>query len=306
MPGILLTGKNGQVGRELRRSLAALDDLTVLGRQEVDFTDLTALEAVLRRAAPDIIVNAAAYTAVDGAETDQSTAFRVNAEAVDILAQAAARRGAWLVHYSTDYVFDGNSIEPYRENDPVAPQNVYGASKLAGEEAVRRSGCRHLLLRTSWVYGFDGGSFMRAILKRAMERETIEVVVDQTGAPTDAALVADMTALCLRRVLHDRALADTASGTYHLTASGRTTRHEYARYLVDEAIKAGAKLKTTPKGVLPVPGSAHVTAARRPANSLLDTTKLRATFGVTLPDWKAGVRALLPALVSKVIGPDSR
>ena len=297
MPGILLTGKNGQIGRELQRSLAPVGDLVALGRQEADLSDCTALEAAVRRLAPDVIVNAAAYTAVDDAETDRAMAFRVNAEAVDVLAGIAARQGAWLVHYSTDYVFDGHSIAPYREDDPVAPLNIYGASKLAGEEAVRRSGCRHLLLRTSWVYGFGGGSFMRAILKLARERETIEVVVDQTGAPTGADLVADVTALCLHRMLNDRALADTASGTYHLVASGRTTRHEYARYLVDEAIRMGARLKTTPERVLPVPGSAHVTPARRPANSLLDTAKLRTTFGVTLPDWTTGVRRVLPALM---------
>ena len=303
MPGILLTGKNGQVGRELQRSLAALGDLVALGRQEADFTDLTALEAAVQRAAPDVIVNAAAYTAVDGAETDRATAYRVNAEAVGELAHIAAQRDAWLVHYSTEYIFDGNSIAPYRENDPAAPLSIYGESKLAGEEAVRRSGCRHLLLRTSWVYGSDGGSFMRAILKRAMERETIEVVVDQTGAPTGADLIADVTAHCLRRVLNDRALAGAASGTYHLTAGGQVTRYEYARYLVEEAIKAGAKLRTTPDRVVPVPGSAYVTPAKRPANSLLDTTKIRTTFGVTLPDWKTGVRRLLPALMPGIVRP---
>ena len=303
MPGILLTGKNGQVGRELRRSLATLGDLVALGRQEADLADLTALETAVRRVSPDVIVNAAAYTGVDAAETDRSTAFRVNAEAVDVLARLAAQRGAWFVHYSTEYVFDGKSAEPYRENDSTAPLSVYGESKLAGEEAVRRSGCRHLLLRTSWVYGYDGGSFMRAILKRASERETLEVVVDQTGAPTGANLVADVTAHCLRRVLNDRALADVLSGTYHLTASGQTTRYEYARYLVEAAAKAGTKLKTAPERVLPVPGSAYVTAARRPANSLLDTTKLRTTFGTLLPDWKAGVSALLPTLLPGILRP---
>jgi dTDP-4-dehydrorhamnose reductase len=303
MPGILLTGKNGQVGRELRRSLAALGDLVALGRQEADFSDLTALETAVRRVAPDVIVNAAAYTAVDAAETDRTTAYRVNADAVEVLARLAARQGAWLVHYSTEYVFDGSSAEPYRENDATAPLSIYGESKLAGEEAVRRSGCRHLLLRTSWVYGYDGGSFMRTILKRAMERESLEVVVDQTGAPTGADLIADVTAHCLRRVLNDRALASVASGTYHLTAGGQTTRYEYARYLVEAAVKTGAKLKTVPDRVLPVPGSAYVSAAKRPANSLLDTTKLRTTFGATLPEWKTGVNSLLPALLPGILRP---
>jgi len=301
MPGILLTGKNGQVGRELRRSLAELGDLVSLGRQEADLADLAALEAAVRRVSPDVIVNAAAYTGVDAAETDRSNAFRVNAEAVGVLARLAAQRGAWLVHYSTEYVFDGKSAAPYRESDATAPQNVYGESKLAGEEAVRRSGCRYLLLRTSWVYGQGGGGFMRAILKRAMESETLEVVVDQTGAPTGANLVADVTAHCLRRVQKDRALADVLSGTYHLTAGGQATRYEYARYLVEAAAKAGTKLKSAPERVLPVPGSAYVSTAKRPANSLLDTTKLRTTFGVTLPEWKAGVSAMLPVLLPGIL-----
>jgi dTDP-4-dehydrorhamnose reductase len=298
MPRILLTGKNGQLGRELQRSLAVVGDVAAFGRQEADLTDLSTLETVVRRTAPDIIVNAAAFTAVDDAEKKRESAYRVNAEAVEVLARVAAEQGSWLVHYSTDYVFDGSSIRPYRESDPVAPQNIYGASKLAGEEAVRRSGCRHLLLRTSWLYGFGGGSFMRAILKRAMERESIEVVVDQTGAPTGADLVAEVTAHCLHRVLSDRALADSAGGTYHLAAAGRATRHEFARFLVDEAIKMGARLKTTPERVLPIPGSAYVTAAKRPANSLLDTAKLTAAFGVALPDWRSGVRKRLPSLLN--------
>jgi dTDP-4-dehydrorhamnose reductase len=222
----------------------------------------------------------------------------VNAEAVDMLARLAARRDAWLVHYSTDYVFDGTSSVPYRENDPAAPQNAYGASKLAGEAAVRESGCRHLLLRTSWVYGSDGGSFMRAILKLATERETLEVVTDQRGAPTDAALVAGVTALCLERLLSDRALALSAPGTYHLAAGGSTTRHEWARYLVAESIKLGAQLATAPERVRPVSGSAYPTPAKRPANSVLDTGKLRTTFGIALPGWEEGVRRVLPSLIA--------
>jgi len=298
MPRILLTGKNGQVGRELQRSLAPLGDLLALGRQEADLEDFAALESAITDAAPQVIVNAAAYTAVDAAETDRAAAHRVNAEAVNVIARLAARRDAWLVHYSTDYVFDGSSTAPYRESDPPAPQNVYGESKLGGELAVRESGCRHLLIRTSWVYGAGGGSFMRAILRLAAERDTLEVVVDQTGAPTAAELVAGVTARCLQRILGEPALAATASGTYHLTARGSTTRHGFARYLVAEAIRLGARLKTTPDRVIPVPGSRYATAARRPASSLLDTERLRTTFGVTLPDWQADVRKVLSALVA--------
>ena len=212
----------------------------------------------------------------------------MNAEAVEVLARFAARRGAWLVHYSTDYVFSGDASAPYREDDAVAPQNVYGASKLAGEAAVRESGCRHLILRTSWIYGASGGSFIRAILKLARERESLEVVADQTGAPTGADLVAEVTAQCLARLLDDREFAASAGGTYHLAAGGSTTRHEWARYLVAESLRLGAPLKATPERVLPVPGSAFVTAAKRPANSLLDTSRLRTVFGVALPDWKVG------------------
>ena len=299
MPRILLLGKYGQVGRELQRSLAPFGDLTAWGREEADLTDLAGLESTVRRHAPHVIVNAAAYTAVDKAETDRATAFRVNSEAVELLARIAAQRQAWLIHYSTDHVFEGESSTAYRETDPVAPPNVYGASKLAGEEAVRRSGCRHLVLRTSWVYGPDGGSFARAILKLARERVSIEVVADQTGAPTGAGLIADVTAQCLHRLLTDRVLADTASGTYHLVAGGKTSRHEYARYLVRQAIAVGLPLKTTPERVLPVPTSAYPAAARRPANSQLDTAKLRATFGVTLPDWQPGVRGLVSGLIAR-------
>jgi dTDP-4-dehydrorhamnose reductase len=300
MPRILLLGKNGQAGRELQRSLVTLGELTALGRQDADFTDPAALEDAVRRVDADVIVNAAAYTAVDRAEADRATSFRVNAEAVGVLARLAASRGAWLVHYSTDYIFDGAARAPYREDDTPAPLNVYGASKLAGEEAVRESACRHLLFRTAWVYGHGGGSFMPAILKLAAERDTLEVVTDQTGAPTGADLIAEVTASCLKRVLDDRALAQTAGGTYHLVAAGSATRHEYARFLVAEAIGLGARLKATPERVLPVTGSARVTAAKRPANSVLDTGKLRSTFGVTLPDWKTGVSRLLPALVARL------
>lgn len=297
MISILLLGKNGQVGRELQRTLPAAGNVVALGREHADFTDLAALEAAVQREAPDVIVNAAAYTAVDKAETDSATAHRVNAEAVAVLARLAALRGAWLVHYSTEYVFDGASSAPYREEDATAPQNVYGASKLAGERAVRASGCRHLLLRTSWVYGAGGGSFMRAILKLARERETLEVVVDQTGAPTGADLIAEVTAQCLDRVLNDGEFAATASGTYHVAARGSVTRYEWARYVVAEAIRLGAQLEVAPERVRPVPGSAYVTPAKRPANSVLDTGKLRMTFGVEFPDWKVGVRQVLPALI---------
>jgi dTDP-4-dehydrorhamnose reductase len=296
---ILLTGKNGQVGRELQRALAPLGERVAYGRQEADFTDLARLEGAVRQAAPEVIVNAAAYTAVDRAETDRATAHRVNAEAVEVLARHAARHGGWLVHYSTEYVFDGTSATPYREDDAPGPLNVYGASKLAGEAAVRKSGCRHLIFRTSWVYGADGGSFMRAILERARERETLEVAADQTGAPTGARLVAEVTATCLERVIAGDARNAPVSGTYHLAAAGAVTRHAWARYLVEESIRLGARLKARPEGVLPIPASAYPSAARRPASSLLDTRKLQAAFGLVLPHWEPGVRAVAPALIGQ-------
>ena len=293
---ILLFGKFGQVGWQLQRALAPLGDVTALGRSDVDLEQPDRLRALIRSAAPDIIVNAAAYTAVDQAETEPERAMNINAGAVDLMAEEMRRADGWLVHYSTDYVFDGAGAAPYLETDAPAPHSVYGRTKLAGERAIAASGCRHLLFRTSWVYSAHGSNFAKTMLRLARERPELKVVNDQTGAPTGAELIADVTALALQRLRFDAALAARASGTYHLTASGAVTWHGYARMLVREAARGGAVLRVTPERVLPISSAQYPVPAARPANSRLDTAKLRATFGLTLPAWEAGVLRLLAQL----------
>lgn len=291
---ILLLGGNGQVGSELRRSLASSgaviagtrDGMLADGmRCEVaDFDQPASLAALVARIAPDIVVNAAAYTQVDKAETERDAAFRANAEAPAALAAACARSGALLVHYSTDYVFDGTGTRPYRETDPTAPLGVYGASKLAGEEAIRASGARHLLIRTAWVYAAHGRNFMRTMLRLAAERDELRVVADQRGTPTPAALIADVTARVLRE-------APQASGLYHLTPTGDTTWHNFAEAIIDRAHALG-RIARKPQ-VIPIATSEYPTPAARPAYSVLDCTKLRHDFGIDLPTWQQALDATL-------------
>jgi dTDP-4-dehydrorhamnose reductase len=291
---ILLLGKDGQVGWELQRALAPLGELIAWGRAEADLEQPEALAAPLRTVAPQVIVNAAAYTAVDQAESEPARARRINTEAVAWLAEAAARLGAWFVHYSTDYVFDGTKPSPYTEDDETRPLNVYGLSKRDGEAAIRASGCRHLVFRTSWVYAAHGNNFLKTILRLAQERDELQVVADQRGAPTGAALIADVTALCLYRLANDPALAERADGIYHLAAAGETTWHAYAQWLVAEAWRLGVKLRLSPERIVPISAADYpAAAARRPANSLLDTRKLRQTFGLSLPHWQEGVKRVL-------------
>jgi dTDP-4-dehydrorhamnose reductase len=294
---ILLLGKDGQVGWELQRALAPLGELLAYGRDGADLADAAALRALVAGTAPDVIVNAAAYTAVDKAETDQDAAQAVNAAGVGALAEEAARLGAWLVHYSTDYVFDGAKPAAYLEDDAVAPQSVYGASKEAGEQAIRASGCRHLILRTSWVFAARGGNFAKTMLRLAQEKEQLKVVGDQYGAPTSAELIADVTALCLYRLAHDAALARTASGTYHLVAGGETTWHGYARFVVGQAQRLGVQVKVAAEAIQAIATSEYPVPAKRPANSRLDTQKLRRTFGLALPDWQVHVARLVSEIV---------
>lgn len=299
-PRILLLGKDGQVGWELQRALAPLGELVALGRAGGtepatgaslvgDLADLEGLAATVQAVRPAAIVNAAAYTAVDQAEREPELAQRVNADAVAVLAQAAARCGAWLVHYSTDYVFDGSGQRPWREDDPVAPLSVYGRSKRAGEEAVRASGCRHLILRTQWVYGVRGGNFARTMLRLAREREVLRVVDDQWGAPTGADLIADVTACALRQALAGGVHAAALSGTYHLAAAGATTWCGYARYLIEQARQIAPHAGWRVYTIEAIPTAAYPTPARRPANGRLDTTRLQTTFGLHLPPWQHGV-----------------
>jgi dTDP-4-dehydrorhamnose reductase len=291
---LLLLGKHGQVGWELQRALAPLGELIALDRDgpgaTVDLTDLPALRALVRKVRPDAIVNAAAYTAVDRAETEPRLTQAINADAPGVLAHEAAALESTLVHYSTDYVFDGSGTHARHEDDITGPLNAYGRSKLDGEQAIRASGCRHLILRTSWVYGTRGDNFPRTMLRLAAERERLKVVVDQVGAPTGADLLADVTAHALRRLGTQPALA----GTYHAVAAGETTWHEYACHVIDAARRHGRVLRATT--IEPVPSSAYSTPARRPLNSRLDTSKLRDAFGLRMPSWQEGVDRMLEEL----------
>lgn len=290
---ILLLGANGQVGWELQRALAPLGCVHACDRSRADLAEPASLTALVDALKPRVIVNAAAYTAVDKAETDERMAYRINAESVAVLAQAACRHDSWLVHYSTDYVFDGHKDGRYTEHDPVAPLNAYGRSKLAGEQAILQSACKHLILRTSWVYASRGGNFARTMLRLAGERDELRVVADQYGAPTSAELIADVTALMLQRLAHDPALAGRTSGIYHLVASGETSWHGYARFIVERAMALGVTLKVRPEAVLPIASSEYPVPAQRPLNSRLETEKLRQTFGMHLPAWEYHAERML-------------
>ena len=287
---ILLLGANGQVGWELQRSLAPVGDVTAYGRAQADLADLDALRSVVRAAKADIIVNAAAYTAVDKAESEPDLALRVNATAVGLLAEESKRADTLLVHYSTDYVFDGAKAGAYVETDTMNPLSLYGRSKSAGEDAVRAAGARHLIFRTSWVFAPRGNNFPRTILKLARARDELRVVADQIGAPTSAELIADVTAQALHK------LSDDKLGTYHLTAAGETSWHAFAQRLLQLAGAKGYALKTTPERVKAIPAVDYPTPAKRIANSRLATDKVRAAFGLTLPRWDAGLDRFLDEL----------
>ncbi len=287
---ILLLGKNGQVGWELQRSLALLGEVVALdfdspGPLRADFSVPESLAATVQAVAPQIIVNAAAHTAVDRCESEPERARALNGEAPAVLARAASQHGATLVHYSTDYVFDGGGSAPWREDDATGPLSVYGATKLAGEEAIRASGCAHLILRTSWVHSSRGGNFARTMLKLGSERDALSVVADQTGAPTSAELLADTATTMLRRLRHAPGLA----GTYHVAAAGECSWYDYAQHVFAYARAHGRALKVTPKSVSPIASSAYPTPAARPANSRLDTARARAAFDLVFPAWETGV-----------------
>jgi len=292
---ILLFGKNGQVGWELQRSLAPLGELVALDADSRelcgDFTDLDGLIQTIRAVAPDVIVNAAAHTAVDKAESEPELVRTINALAPGMLAREAQRCNAWLIHYSTDYVFNGSGEQPWRETDAAAPLSVYGATKLEGEQLIRQSGCKHLIFRTSWVYGARGGNFAKTMLRLAQERDSLTVIDDQIGAPTGADLLADITAHAIR------AARPELSGLYHLVAAGETSWHGYAGFVLDHARRAGIALKVAPEAIQPVPTSAFPTPAKRPLNSRLDTAKLRSAFGLTLPMWQNGVARMLAEIL---------
>jgi dTDP-4-dehydrorhamnose reductase len=294
---IVLLGKDGQLGRQLLRSLRAEGEVTAWGRQDANLANPEAVVARFASVRPEVIVNAAAYTAVDRAESEAEKARLVNAVAVGAIAGMAARTGALLVHYSTDYVFDGVRSGCYAEDDEPAPLSVYGATKLAGEQAIRESGCRHLLVRTSWVHAPHGANFIRTMLSLAQSRESLRVVADQHGAPTSVALIADVTIGLLRRL----ARGGDGRGIYHVSARGETSWWGLARFVIEQARAAGLPLRVGPEAVQPIATSDCAAAARRLANSRLCLAKVEAALGKRLPAWEEGVRATVSGIVAELL-----
>ena len=291
---ILLTGKNGQVGFELQRALAPLGEVITVDQADCNLADESAIRRLVREARPDVIVNPAAYTAVDKAESEPDLAQAINGTAPGIFGEEAAPIGALVVHYSTDYVFDGRKDGCYTETDAPNPQSVYGKTKLAGEQVLAASGARHLTFRTSWVFGAHGGNFAKTMLRLAAERQGLKVVADQFGAPTSAALIADVTAQVIGQYMQACRLASTdfqnfPFGLYHLVASGRTNWHEYAQAVVTAAQAAGKPLRMAPTDVQAITTAEYPLPAPRPANSRLDCTRFTADFGLALPDWRTGL-----------------
>ena len=298
---LLLFGKNGQVGWELQRSLSVLGEVVALDRSSTehcgDLARLGDLAETVRGVRPDVIVNAAAYTAVDKAESEPDLAQTVNAAAPGVLAQEAQKLGAWLVQYSTDYVFDGSGDRPWLETDQPAPLSVYGRTKLEGERLVAAHCRRHLILRTSWVYSARGGNFIRTMLRLAQERDRLTVIDDQHGAPTSAELLADVTALAIHQLARSIDLGKGMAGIYHLAAGGQTTWHGYASHVLSQARRMKPEIKIKATEIAPVTTEAFVTAARRPRNSRLDTAKLELAFSLTLPPWQQGVDRVLAEIL---------
>lgn len=297
-PTILVTGSNGQVGFELRRSLAPLGNVVALDRAACDLSKPDSLREVVRHVRPDVIVNPAAYTAVDKAETESDLAFAVNGVAPGVLAEEARALGSLLVHYSTDYVFAGTGDTPYVETDAVGPLSVYGKSKLAGEQAIAEVGGASIVLRTCWVAGAHGGNFAKTMLKLGRERDALRVIADQFGAPTTASLIAEVTANIVGRAWLHGDRAAFATGVYHLAAAGETSWHGYATEVLQYAARKGVELKVDPAAIEAIPATAYPLPAPRPANSRLSTRKLRETFDIYLPEWQQGVHFLLDQILS--------
>ncbi len=292
---ILLLGKGGQVGWELQRSLAPLGTLIAHDFDTADFTQPSQVAALVASVAPHVIVNASAHTAVDKAESEADLARLINATTPAAIAHEAQKLGALLVHYSTDYVFDGSGTAPRDEHAATAPLSVYGHTKLEAEQAIAASGCKHLIFRTSWVYGARGGNFAKTMLKLAAERDTLKVINDQLGAPTGADLLADVTAHAIRAVQAKPELA----GLYHLVAAGETTWFDYARHVIEWARSQGQAIKVSPEAIGAVPTTEYPTPAKRPLNSRLSTQKLQDAFGLSLPHWQAGVERMLTEHLGK-------
>lgn len=293
---ILLTGRNGQLGFELQRALAPLGEVVAVDSGECDLADAQAIRQLVRQLAPDLIVNPAAFTAVDAAEDQWDLVMAVNATAPEVLGQEAHALGIPVFHYSTDYVFDGSKASPYTEEDDTSPLSIYGQSKQLGEARLRAATPRHLIMRTSWVFGMHGQNFAKTMLRLAQEREELRVVSDQVGAPTPASLLADLTAHLVRQFQtagHD----DFPFGLYHVSAGGETSWHGYARHVLEQATIRGYALKVAPDQVMPISTDAYPTRARRPGNSRLDTSKFRRTFGLQLPSWQQGLNHTLQQIL---------
>ena len=300
---ILLLGKDGQVGWQLQRSLAPHGEVIACGRAECDLTDIDRLRSLVRQLKPSVIVNASAYTAVDRAESEPELAMRVNAEAPGVLAEEVARLGALLIHYSTDYVYDGFKREPYVESDPTNPQSVYGRSKLAGETAIRASGAKSVIFRTSGVFGARGENFVKTILRLARERETLNVVTDQIGSPTPAALIATVSGVVLAMLRQGQGMNREQQRLYHLCCGRPVSWHEFARTIVGRArAMPGFDLRLAPEAIVGIPGSQYPTAAVRPANSRLDCSRLERDFGLLMPDWEPYLARMLQLLSLKQNG----
>lgn len=293
MKKILLLGKNSQLGWELQRSLTTIGNLIAFGQQEIDLSQFDKLKDCIRTHRPDFIINAAAYTAVDKAELEPELAQLINAEAVKILAEESRRLNAWLVYYSTDYVFDGNKSSAYIETDPTYALSVYGRTKLAGEQFIYASKCKYLILRSSWIYSIHRANFPLAILKCAINNQEISVINDSFGAPTSANLIADITAMILYRIIIGLIDEKSTIGTYHLVASGSTSWYEYAKLLVNLAIENKLPIQITPNKILAVTSDTFTNTAKRPKNSVLNNNKIQDNFGFVLPAWQRGVERLI-------------
>lgn len=300
---ILLLGKDGQVGWQLQRSLAPHGQVVACGRAECDLSDLERVRSLVREIKPSVIVNASAYTAVDKAESEPELARRINAEAPAVLAEEAAALGALLVHYSTDYVYAGSKSGPYIETDPTVPQSVYGSTKLAGEEAIRAVAGKSLIFRTSWVFGARGGNFVKTILRLAREKQTLNVVDDQIGSPTPAALIATVTGVALAMLRRGQLLENDENRLYHLAAARPVSWCEFARTIVELAGQMpGFDLQLKPEAIRPITTSEYPTPARRPANSRLDCSHLEVDFGLQMPDWQPYLARMLQLLALKQNG----
>ena len=297
---VLLLGRNGQVGWELQRSLSSIGQLISLDARSTEYCgdlfDLAGLSATINRIRPHVIVNAAAYTAVDKAESEPQRAKSVNSDAPKIIAEQAKLLGIFFVHFSTDYVFAGETNKPRNECEEANPLNVYGATKLAGEDAIRASGCRHVILRTSWVHSARGHNFIKTILRLAQEKSEIEIVNDQFGAPTGADLIADVCSHVIRSV-YDKPDLD---GLYHIAASGETSWYQYARHIIDHLETNAQHIRLKLNTLAPIAATDYLSAAVRPKNSRLDTRKLQTTFGLTLPDWRVGVDRALTEILERL------